>query len=70
MPLREEIQGGSKLLTKNTAIKMNYQGSGYSHEIKDFFEEVADENGLESIEMLSRVHMPLLDSLFMCKSRD
>jgi len=29
------------LYSKNTAIKMNYQGSGYSHKIKDFFEEKA-----------------------------
>lgn len=29
------------LLTKNTAVKMNYQGSGYSHKIKDYFEKVA-----------------------------
>ena len=26
------------LLTKNTAIKINYQGSGFSHTIKEFFE--------------------------------
>ena len=32
---------GTTLLTKNTAIKMTYQGSGYSHMIKEFFEEQA-----------------------------
>ncbi|MCK5884817.1 MAG: hypothetical protein KAG61_14095 [Bacteriovoracaceae bacterium] len=32
-----------KLLTKNTAIKMTSQGSGYSHQIKEFFEEQAKE---------------------------
>ena len=34
---------GSKLLTKNTATKMNFQGSGYSHEVKVFFENRAIE---------------------------
>ncbi len=29
---------GSKLLTKNTAISAHHQGSGYNHQIKDFFE--------------------------------
>lgn len=32
---------GNTLHTKNTAIKMSYQGSGFSHEIKDFFEKEA-----------------------------
>ena len=40
---------GKKLLTKNTAIKMTYQGSGYSHEIKEFFEKIAVENSINSI---------------------
>ncbi|MBI2520892.1 MAG: hypothetical protein HYV97_10760 [Bdellovibrio sp.] len=30
-----------RLLSKNTAIKMNYQGSGHSHKIKGFIEEKA-----------------------------
>lgn len=34
--LKEEAD--HKLLTKNTPIKMIYQGNGYSHRIKDFFE--------------------------------
>jgi len=37
------------LLTKNTAIKMAYQGSGCSHQIKDFFEEIAKKNNLKKI---------------------
>lgn len=31
----------NSLLTKNTAIKMGHQGSGFSHQIKDFFAEEA-----------------------------
>lgn len=30
-----------QLLSKTTSIKMNYQGSGYSHKIKEFIEELA-----------------------------
>ena len=37
------------LLTKNTAIKITYQGSGFSHTIKEFFEKVAREKGLKRI---------------------
>ena len=37
------------LLTKNTAIKANYQGSGHSHEIKDFFDEKAKELNAKKI---------------------
>lgn len=40
---------GKSLLTKNTALKMNFQGLGISHQIKEFFEEVAKENSLEKI---------------------
>lgn len=29
------------LLTKNTGLKINHQGAGYSHEIKEFFEDEA-----------------------------
>lgn len=32
-----------KLLCKNTSIKMQHSGSGYSHRIMDFFEEAAKE---------------------------
>lgn len=34
---------GEVLHCKNTSIKMQYQGSGYSHRIMDFFEEKARE---------------------------
>ena len=34
---------GKKLLTKNTGTKMSHQGSGYSHNIKEFFEKSAKE---------------------------
>lgn len=37
--LKEEK--GKGLLTKNTPIKMIFQGNGYSHRIKDFFENEA-----------------------------
>ncbi len=37
------------LLTKNTAIKITHQGSGFSHAIKEFFEKVAREKGLKKI---------------------
>ena len=33
----------SDLLTKNTALKMSHQGSGFSHQIKEFFEHIAEE---------------------------
>lgn len=37
------------LLTKNTAIKVEHQGSGYSHRIKEFFENKARELNLTQI---------------------
>jgi predicted GNAT family acetyltransferase len=37
------------LFTKNTPIKMNFQGNGFSHMIKDFYEEVASDSGLARI---------------------
>lgn len=37
------------LLTKNTAVKMHHQGSGYSHRIKEFFETRARESNLKYI---------------------
>jgi len=45
----------SKLLTKNTAIKVDYQGSGFSHKMKEFFEKVARENRLKSIVHYCRI---------------
>ena len=38
-----------ELLTKNTPIKMDYQGNGFSHMIKDFYEEYAANNKIETI---------------------
>jgi RimJ/RimL family protein N-acetyltransferase len=49
----KETQEG--LLTKNTAIKMQYQGSGYSHKIKDFFEKMARERKLKRIYHYCRI---------------
>jgi hypothetical protein len=40
---------GNILYSKNTAIKMNYQGSGYSHQIKEFFEMKALEHKVKEI---------------------
>ena len=37
------------LLTKNTAIKIDHQGAGLSHAIKDFYEKVAREKKLKRI---------------------
>lgn len=37
-----KLEGGT-LLSKNTAIKMTYQGSGFSHQIKAFVEAKAKE---------------------------
>lgn len=37
------------LYTKNTPIKMNFQGNGFSHMIKDFYEEIAKEKGIHRI---------------------
>lgn len=37
------------LLTKNTALKMDFQGAGHSHRIKEFFEKEARERGLGRI---------------------
>ena len=38
-----------RLLTKNTSLKMSYQGQGLSHQIKDFFEDIAKEQKITSI---------------------
>jgi len=37
------------LLTKNTPIKINYQGNGFSHLIKDFYESYAKDNNLTKL---------------------
>ena len=38
-----------KLLTKNTGLKIDHQGSGYSHAMKEFFEKTARELKAKSI---------------------
>lgn len=37
------------LFTKNTTVKMNYQGHGHSHRIKEFFERKGEELKVRSI---------------------
>jgi len=39
----------SCLYTKNTAIKMGHQGSGFSHQIKDFFSKEAKERKITKL---------------------
>ena len=46
---------GDSLLTKNTAIKIDHQGAGLSHSIKEFFEKVARENKLKRIYHYCRI---------------
>lgn len=46
---------GDSLLTKNTAIKIDHQGAGLSHSIKEFFEKVARDNRLKSIYHYCRI---------------
>jgi len=43
------------LFTKNTAVKISHQGSGYSHQIKDFFELRARELDLKMIFHFCRI---------------
>lgn len=46
---------GKVLHSKNTAIKMNFQGSGYSHQIKEFFEDKALEHKAKQIYHYCRI---------------
>ena len=43
------------LYTKNTGLKMHHQGSGFSHEIKEFYEKEARERKLEKIVHYCRI---------------
>ena len=43
------------LYTKNTAIKMGHQGSGFSHKIKDFIAEQAKERRINKIVHYCRI---------------
>lgn len=45
----------NSLMTKNTGLKINHQGAGYSHEIKEFFEEKAKELKAKSIKHYCRI---------------
>ena len=40
---------GRQVICKTTSIKMNYQGSGYSHKIKEFIEESAQKNKIKQV---------------------
>lgn len=43
------------LMTKNTAVKMAFQGSGFSHEIKEFIEREAKERKVKEITHYCRI---------------
>lgn len=43
------------LLTKNTALKMSHQGSGFSHQIKEFFEKMAREKKAKEVKHYCRI---------------
>jgi len=51
---------GKTFLTKNTSIKMNFQGHGYSHKIKEFLEQKAKELKMKEI-----VHFCSIDDFRM-----
>lgn len=40
---------GDTLFTKNTPIKMAFQGNGFSHKIKDFYEEEAKKQQIRRV---------------------
>lgn len=40
---------GDTLVTKNTPIKMAFQGNGFSHQIKNFYEEEAKKNQIQKV---------------------
>lgn len=44
-----------ELLTKNSGIKINYQGYGHSHVIKEFFEKIARSHKLKVIKHYCRI---------------
>jgi len=43
------------MLTKNTAIKIDHQGSGHSHKMKEFFEQTAKELKAKTIKHFCRI---------------
>ncbi len=46
---------GDSLLTKNTSIRADFQGSGFSHQLKEFFEKKAHEIGAKKIYHYCRI---------------
>ncbi|PIP96543.1 MAG: hypothetical protein COW00_10045 [Bdellovibrio sp. CG12_big_fil_rev_8_21_14_0_65_39_13] len=46
---------GDTLYTKNTGLKIHHQGSGYSHQIKEFFEHMARKLKLKYIVHYCRI---------------
>ncbi len=46
---------GDTLLTKNTGLKINHQGSGYNHEIKEYYEALGRERKLKKIAHYCRI---------------
>jgi RimJ/RimL family protein N-acetyltransferase len=42
-------QDGETLFTKNTPIKMAFQGNGFSHQIKNFYEEEASRLNIKKV---------------------
>lgn len=40
---------GDALLTRNTSIAVDFQGNGFSHMIKDHFEDIAYESNLKKV---------------------
>jgi predicted GNAT family acetyltransferase len=40
---------GDTLFTKNTPIKMAFQGNGFSHQIKNFYEEEAKKQHIRKV---------------------
>ena len=44
----------AELVTKHTPIKLEFRGNGYSHQIKDFFEELAKDESIKTIKNICR----------------
>ena len=48
-------EDGGSLLSKNTSVKMEFQGSGHSHEIKEYIEKEAKGRKLKKIVHYCRI---------------
>lgn len=46
---------GDTLQTKNTGLKIHHQGMGYSHQIKEFFEQFARKKKLKNLVHYCRI---------------